>query len=375
MAGIVGERIADYLEGHRNELLNTWMSRAIANQEDPYLEVIKTNGSMMIDVIIDSARGKATHMAALQELASKVSYERVQANVNISEFVYNVAVGRTALFSHIPKIDIPIQDLYPVFEGFNTLFDQFLYSAVHNYTDLKDQQLVEQSMFIEQLHEDKLTILGQMSSSFVHEFRNPLTSVIGFVHLLREKYPSLEYIDVLAKELDELKFRVTQFLLISKRGGDEPEKQWFRLGEIVHETLNFLYPVIVNSNVQVTSDLDESGTLFGYRSEFRQVLINIIMNSIDALAACSEKVICIQGYADNGHFIVDISNNGPAIPPNMISTIFEPFVSTKKLGTGIGLYLCRKIITGHGGTIECHSDEQKTTFHIVIPRKYVKSTT
>lgn len=373
MISSVGERVAHYLEEHRDELLSSWMSKIIANGDDPYKKVIKVNGSMMLDLVIEDAKGKLVTRTRLQELASRVSYERLKSNVNIGEFVYNVALGRTEILAHIPKIDTPIHDLYPVFDKCNSLFDEFLYFAVHNYTELKDQQLAEQSHFIDQSHKDKLTILGQMSSSFVHEFRNPLTSVIGFVQLLRQKYPDMEYIDILTKELNELKFRITQFLLISKRGGDQQEKQWFQIGEVFHDTLDFLYPIIVHSNVEVACDVDVSVSLFGYRDEFRQVLINIIMNSLDALSSCSMKTIRLIGFIDNGRFVANITNNGPAIPVNMTAAIFEPFVSTKELGTGIGLYLCKKIITDHRGIIECTSDEHETTFRIVMPPEYVKT--
>lgn len=367
-----GKCVARYLEEHGDEILDGWMSKAIINDEDPYGGVVRSNGSMMLNLLIASATEGAVDSTELRALASNISRERLQANANISEFVYNVALGRTEILAQIPRIDIPIETLYPVFDMFNSLFDEFLHDAVHDYTELKDQRLEEQSSFIEQSHKDRLTILGQMSSSFVHEFRNPLTSIIGFVQLLTEKYPRLEYVDVLMKELTELNFRITQFLLVSKKGGNHNLKKWFGIGTVLHETIDFLYPVIVNSKVDVDVDVDESVCIFGYSDEFRQVLINLITNSLDALSSCTTKKLLVTGYLDGGAFVTAISNNGPAIPPDMMQAIFEPFVSTKKLGTGIGLYLCKKIILDHGGVIDCTSDEETTTFRIVMPPEHVK---
>lgn len=374
MSSRVGERVAEYVEAHRTSMLDDWMKKVIADPEDPYKDFIRMNGSHMLDVVIASARGVEVDRDLLRRFAHQVADERLKSNTNIGDFVYNVALGRSEVFNQMPEIDVSVHDLYPVFGAFNALFDEFLHLAVHRYTELKNQQLEEKSYFIEQSHKDRLTILGQMSSSFVHEFRNPLTAVIGFVQLLKQKHPSLEYIDVLMKELNDLKFRITQFLLISKKGIESrDDKELFPLGVTLDETLDFLYPMIVNSNVEVERNVEESLQILGHRDEFRQVLINIIMNSLDALSSCSVRKIRLLGYRHEEQIVIAISNNGPRIPDDMMETIFEPFVSSKELGTGIGLYLCKKIISDHNGYIECQSDDHETSFRIVVPLQHAAS--
>nr|WP_280922200.1 HAMP domain-containing sensor histidine kinase [Ammoniphilus resinae] len=118
----------------------------------------------------------------------------------------------------------------------------------------------------------------------------------------------------------------------------------------------------------VDQDIDHSIELYAFHEEFRQVLVNIILNSLDALSECDEKSIRIKGYIDGDSIHISIANNGPMIPQDKIQTIFEPFFSTKKLGTGIGLYVCKKIIEQHNGTIHCESDKDWTTFHIILPK-------
>jgi signal transduction histidine kinase len=321
----------------------------------------------MLDLAIACVRALDVEEENLKSLAHTVALERIEANANIGDFVYNVTIGRSEIFAHLTKLRLPMDELNSVFQNINLLFDKFLYFSVHHYSDVKSQQLLDKSSFIEQSHKDKMTILGQMSSSFVHEFRNPLTSVIGFVQLLQQKYPELEYIDVMSKELNELKFRINQFLLVSKKGDDHREKTCFQLAASVDETLEFLYPMIVSANVDINLDVEELTYVRGYPDEFRQVLINILMNSLDALSACLAKMISIRGFQKGGHLVLEIANNGPPIPKEMIATIFEPFVSSKELGTGIGLYVCRKIIMSHGGIIECESNHEYTTFRITVP--------
>lgn len=368
----VGERITDFLKTNRSGFLEHWMQQVLIDQSDGFKHLIEANGDHMLDLVIACVNDEL-EQTQIRELAYKVSAERLKAETNISNFIYNVSIGRSVIFDQISKCGIGIDETYPILHSLNGMFDQFLYFAVHHYTELKNQLISKQSLFIERTHSDKMTILGQMSSSFVHEFRNPLTSVIGFVQLLKGMYPTLEYIDVISKELDQLKFRITQFLLLSKKDVKRAERESFQIASIFDETLEFLYPMIVSSNVSIERDIDDSVHLLGYRDEFRQVLINIIMNSLDALSTCAVKEIYIKAYIGDDHLAISISNNGPPISKDMIGTIFEPFVSGKKLGTGIGLYLCRNIIKDHGGAIECESDETLTTFRITIPVESTKS--
>jgi signal transduction histidine kinase len=362
----VEDRVILYLKLNKDELLDNWKRKFIIASDDPYNDVVILNGAAMMDLVI-AFLSNTIDEEGLRFLAYRIAHERLHANINIGEFVYNVCIGRSEIFNRLQDMGLTIEDLHPVIIKINFCFDKFLHFAVQHYTELKDKQLEEQSSFIEQTHKDRLTILGQMSASFVHEFRNPLTSIIGFVTLLKEKYPNLEYLNIMAKELDQLKFRIAQFLLVSKKETREQSKEYFQVAALCEETLEFLYPMIVNSDVLIETKIDQTLHLHGCREEFGQVLINLILNSVDALAACPEKMIHIQAYLENNCGILCISNNGPAISTDSISSIFEPFFSTKKLGTGIGLYICRKIIEKHRGHIQCESNEDLTTFKMVIP--------
>jgi signal transduction histidine kinase len=101
----------------------------------------------------------------------------------------------------------------------------------------------------------------------------------------------------------------------------------------------------------------------------KQVLLNLIINSIDALKSREQpKVLRVLTCTVNNERIIKISNNGPAIASEYLDTIFEPFFTTKELGTGIGLYVCRKIIEANNGYMTCESNEKETTFSIHFPR-------
>ncbi|ACM12653.1 sensor histidine kinase (sporulation kinase A) [Bacillus cereus Q1] len=100
-----------------------------------------------------------------------------------------------------------------------------------------------------------------------------------------------------------------------------------------------------------------------------QVFLNILMNSIDALESMKEeRKIIIDVFEEDQSIRIVIKNNGPMIPAENVETIFEPFVTTKKLGTGIGLFVCKQIVEKHNGSIMCRSDNDWTEFQIAFQK-------
>jgi signal transduction histidine kinase len=368
----VEEKLCIYLENNYEEFLQKWSENVLISDRDPYKDEVAVNGRKMIQLVINFLRLDYDE-ALIKELAYKVAEERVHAKVNIGEFIYNVNIGRSEIFKHLNDSQIPLVELQPTINNINQCFDQFIYYAVQKYTDIKDQDLNEKKSFIEQTHDDRLTLLGQMASSFVHEFRNPLTSITGFIKLLQRDNPGLNYLDVITHELEQLNFQISQFLLVSKKEVIGKEKEQFSFLDLVKEVEMFLYPSIADTNVLVEINIDSSIQLIGYRDEFKQVLLNLLMNSIDALKLeCIGRKIAINGYFQEDDIILAIQNNGPMIPSELLLSIFEPFVTNKKLGTGIGLFVCKQIIEKHHGTIHCTSTKERTSFRIQLPNTYIE---
>jgi signal transduction histidine kinase len=364
----VEEQLCAFLEENKQSFLKTWRENVMISEEDIHKQNVSVNGLTMLQLVIQMLRSPLNE-DQIKTLAYRVASERVESNVNIGEFVYNVNLGRSEIFKHLYDSNIPLSDLQPTINKINICFDQFLYHAVLKYTELKNNDLEAKQTFIDQTHKERLTILGQMSSSFVHEFRNPLTAVKGFVKLLQAENPDLKYLNIIDHELEQLNFRISQFLLVSKKDMIGNVKETFLVCDLFEETLEFLYPSIVDGEVEVISNVDQTISMYGYREEIRQVFINIIINSIDALQNKGQnRQIIIDVEQREGNVVIQISNNGPKIPVSSLNTIFEPFVTTKKLGTGIGLFICKQIIEKHHGTIFGESNDSKTIFSIHIPK-------
>lgn len=361
------KRFTDFLKQQADVLVREWRENAFVSENDPFRNKVFRNGTKMYEIVIqilDNEGEKET----LKRLAYRIAEERIEANINIGEFVYNVNAGRSQIFKRLTLFGMSMEELQPTIDRINECFDLFLYYAVSHYTELKNKMLEEKSVVIDTNHKDRLSILGQMTSSFVHEFRNPLTSIKGFIKLLKTEYPDLKYIDIIDSELEELNFRVSQFLMLSKKEIIGKEKEDFDMEQLINQVLNFLYPSFLNNHIDISKELTCNILFHGYYDEIRQVLINILFNAIEALHVKEkEKKIEISLRKIPGKIVITVSNNGPIIDKEVLQTIFEPFFTTKDLGTGLGLFVCKQIIEKHEGTISIHSNENLTVFSIQLP--------
>jgi signal transduction histidine kinase len=364
----ITDSLIAYMDENLPTYLQNWHQKVVIADHDIHKDKVIQNALHIFELAKRSLRGQLSP-EEIKHLAHNVAVQRLEAEINIGEFVYNVNLGRSEIIKFVSGSGISIEQLQPVIETINSLFDEFLYHAVKKYTQLKDAEIQEKTLFIDQSHKERLTILGQMSSSFVHEFRNPLTAVMGFVKLMQQENPRMKYIDIISHELTQLNFRISQFLHASRKGVQEREAEDFALEDLFSDILDFMYPSLVDADVNVVPRIDPTIILRAHKDELKQVLLNLIMNSIDALRQKKQdrRIMIYSKFESDSNVHITISNNGPAIPPETIKTIFEPFFTTKELGTGIGLFVCKKIIEKHKGTISCTSSDEVTTFSIVLP--------
>ncbi|MEM5011040.1 histidine kinase N-terminal domain-containing protein [Niallia taxi] len=356
-----------FLKEHQSSFIDEWIDISVIESNDPHKEEIKKNAVTMYGLLIKVLEGEYSN-TELQEFAYKVGKERLEADINIGDFIYNVNAGRSILIKYCFQANLPAQELESFVNSLNTLFDTFCYHAVKRYTQLKNRELHTKTQYINDNHMDKLAVLGQISSSFVHEFRNPLTAIIGFNKILRDEYPDLKYLDIIQHELNELNFRITQFLHTSKTEIVKKGKENVAIDLLFENLKQLCYASTVDNKINLTIETEKPLFLYTFKDELKQVLLNLIMNSIDALKQMPNgRDLKISSRKSTDEIVFVISNNGPMIEEENTKTIFEPFYTTKELGTGIGLFVCKQIIDKIGGTIYCKSDEDWTSFFIHHP--------
>lgn len=364
------EEALEVLISEKSSIAAEWSKTIINTVKNPFKDGNHEKGMLLFDLIIQALTEKKTEMidSQIKNYAHIVASDRLQAEVNIAEFIKSVSLGRTILFNRLLPLNPTVAESHEFLLIINDCFDQFIYHTVEHYSELKSKMNENHYYFISSTHKDRLTLLGQMTSSFVHEFRNPLTSIMGFIQLLQDEKPKIKYLDIIAKELTQLNLRITQFLNISKRDTYDLTIELFSIEQLTNEVIEFLYPSILGANSSITSSFTETFFLKGSREEFRQVLLNIILNALDILSSVSNPTITINTEKSKSNMLkLTISNNGPKIDDSIFPHLFEPFFTTKKRGTGLGLFVCKEIIEKHGGTLTCDSSDQLTTFIIEVP--------
>ena len=226
----------------------------------------------------------------------------------------------------------------------------------------------------EEINQNKrLASLGQIASAIAHEIRNPLSSIRGLTQFLLQSTPEdneqKSDLKVIIKEVDRLNELINQVLDFSR-----PKKlnfTCFALGETIQELVNLLKSESREKDIQFQLSLDcPHHNIFADRAQIRRALMNIILNSIQAVSPKGEIAISLKSalYRDQEAVLISIKDNGPGIREVELSHLFDPFFTTRSEGTGLGLSIAYNIIEMHQGTITIESTPEKGTLvRIFIP--------
>ncbi len=173
------------------------------------------------------------------------------------------------------------------------------------------------------------------------------------------------YLEVAKGEITRLDYIITQFL--SAIRPSPPRIKRSALNEVAHDTIELLRPEIQNRGQTVTGKLDESVPLALFDpSQIKQVLVNLAKNGMQAMTRGGE--LTLQTGHDADYVWVSIMDTGGGIPQEQLNRIFQPFFTTKKKGSGLGLMIVQRIVREHGGRIELDSRVgQGTTFRVLLP--------
>jgi two-component system NtrC family sensor kinase len=215
---------------------------------------------------------------------------------------------------------------------------------------------------------EKLASLGRLAAGVAHEINNPLTGVLTFAHLLREK-PNMDEQD--KEDLDLIIRETTRAAEIVRRLLDFSRErpvmiQQLEINEVVHRTLQLIRNQKLFEGIIITERLGENlPEINGDMNRLQQVFLNLMLNSCEAMPGGGSMTI--DTLAENGEVRIEIADTGNGIKAEVMERIFEPFFTTKPVGqgTGLGLAVTYGIIQQHGGSIEVESEEGKGTKFII----------
>lgn len=229
-------------------------------------------------------------------------------------------------------------------------------------TDITERKKAEEKLRTS----EKLAVVGELAAGIAHEIKNPLTSLKGFVHLLKEQNPKdALYIDIMETELERMNGIVEEFLMLGKPQVMNVEP--LNMQALVQEVCSLLEPEAVEKKVAFIFERDEQlPQVYGDKNQLKQVIINIIKNSIEAMPEGGGIHITIK--AKENHLWLQLADEGQGIPPERLAKIGEPFYSTKEKGTGLGLMVSYRIIKAHHAQMTFSSQlNQGTSVDILFP--------
>lgn len=242
-----------------------------------------------------------------------------------------------------------------------------------------EELLVEQRMARERaeaelarLHDElvrktRLAAIGQVSATIAHDLRNPLGSVRNAVFRLKRKAPHdppflQEYLGIIDDEVATADAIITSLLSMAR--AKPPKKQEVDFGQVVADVLA-RDPAAEQLRCEVSLNPDPF-TVCADSDQLSQIVQNLLDNASAAMGGQGELVI--QAHRDGENDIVTFRDSGPGVPAEVRETLFEPLVTTKAQGTGLGLTICHQIVEVHGGSIELmEQDAGGAAFRIRLP--------
>jgi two-component system sensor kinase FixL len=253
---------------------------------------------------------------------------------------------------------------------------KFFTGFVRDLTERQEAERRIEDLQTELLHASRLSVMGQMASTMAHELNQPLTAITNYLeagrHLISiggaapERLADLmEKAVVQAQRAGEVIRQLRQFV-----AKGETERSPQNLTQLVEEALALGLVGSRQSGVRVSLDLDHDlSPVTVDPVQIQQVVVNLVRNAIEAMEEVERRELTITTRGAAGEAEVSVADTGPGIAPELAETLFQPFVTSKKNGMGLGLSICREIVEAHHGRLTAASRPGGgTVFRLTLPR-------
>jgi len=216
---------------------------------------------------------------------------------------------------------------------------------------------------------ERLAAIGKAVAEVAHDMKTPLMSIGGFARQvsrgLKKEDPGRKKLDVVIKETARLESMVKNMLDFGRPLEIQPTKA--DLNKLVQETVKVAQPLATEAGVELKAELESSLPFFLFDGpRVKQVLLNLITNAIQASPA-GERVF-IKTFQENHRVVLKVIDHGCGITAEHYDSVFHPFFSTKKTGTGLGLGIAKKIVEAHRGEVVFSPNQEKgVTLNVCFP--------
>jgi C4-dicarboxylate-specific signal transduction histidine kinase len=220
--------------------------------------------------------------------------------------------------------------------------------------------------------------MGELTASLAHEVNQPIAAAVTDANTclrwLTREQPDVEEARQAASRIVKDATRageiISRIRLVFKKGA--PQRELVDVNEVIREMIALLHGEATRYSVSVRTELSDLPQVAADRVQLQQVLMNLMINGIDAMRdidGTRDLIICSQ-RAEDGLLMVSVSDTGVGLPPQQADQIFSAFFTTKPQGTGMGLRISRSIVESHGGRLwAADNSPSGASFHVTLPIK------
>jgi two-component system, NtrC family, sensor histidine kinase PilS len=235
---------------------------------------------------------------------------------------------------------------------------------VINFQDLTELRRLEQ----QSRRAERLAIVGQLAAGVAHEIRNPLASISGSIELLRQAPQASEddrtLMAIVHREIQRLNVLIGD--LLDYANPRPIQATDFDLAGLVEETLRVARAEPAFEDVELVAELDQPLPIHADPAKLRQLVWNLVRNARDA-AKAGGKHVRVEARQTARIVRISVRDDGPGIPKDFVARIFDPFMTTKEKGTGLGLATCHAIVAEHNGRIDVDTSAAGTAMTVTLP--------
>ncbi len=228
------------------------------------------------------------------------------------------------------------------------------------------------------IQQSRLAAMGEMIDIIAHQWKQPLSSISLYSSMLRDDFRDdlidAAYVEEVSRriesQIDHLMRTMQEFRSFLH---DDKRAEPFSIGETLESVLTLMHGELIKHQIELSCDPFIPINLTGYPNEFKHIFINLITNTREAFISrpdIKRRRISIYSLEEENQHLLCFSDNAGGIPETLLDKVFEPRFTTKASsgGTGLGLYLCKKIVRRHGGEIRASLTKNGTLFTLKFPK-------
>lgn len=232
-------------------------------------------------------------------------------------------------------------------------------SYVASLLDITERKQLENEL----VRLERLNLVGEMAAGISHEMRNPMTTVRGFLQILRSKKDCAgykQYFDLMIEELDRANSIIKEYLSLAKNKAVELRMQ--NLNNILEALFPLIQADAMVSDKYILLEMGNIPKLLLDQEEIRQLILNLVRNGLEAMSPGGS--LTIRTFRDGEEVVIAVRDQGKGIEPDVLEKIGTPFFTTKMNGTGLGLAVCYSIAARHNAAIKVDTGPTGTTFNV-----------